>query len=154
MYGGAITVELPQPYVDVSTMRQVPDNQEVFIFEGSSADSDESLIVDLIELEDKPMDQCIGNIVDDLVQTETVVTGPKLLHTTSNESLDNAPIYTYGVELENGVSILISVLRIQKAGTDLILSLNKKGDEETAVRLQRIESMGKSIRINDWGLFG
>lgn len=152
LYGGAITVELPEPFVDVSTMREVPDNQEVFIFEGATVDTDESLIIDLIELEDKPVDQSIGNIVEDLVQKEVVVMGPTLVDTSTNESLQ-APIYTYNVELENGVNILISVLRIYKANTDILLSLNKKTHEETPVRVQKLKQIGASINIRDWGLF-
>jgi hypothetical protein len=31
LYGGAITVELPKPYIDASDFRQIPDHQEVFL---------------------------------------------------------------------------------------------------------------------------
>ena len=31
LYGGAITVDLPQDYIDASDLRQVPDHQEVFL---------------------------------------------------------------------------------------------------------------------------
>ena len=31
LYGGAITVQLPKDYIDVSDLRQVPDHQEVFL---------------------------------------------------------------------------------------------------------------------------
>ncbi|KAA1115931.1 hypothetical protein PGTUg99_023142 [Puccinia graminis f. sp. tritici] len=38
LFGGAITIELPPKIIDVSTFRQVPDTQEVFITTSSSRD--------------------------------------------------------------------------------------------------------------------
>ncbi|KAL7424537.1 hypothetical protein Q5752_000221 [Cryptotrichosporon argae] len=46
LYGGAITLPVPVDYMDVSDLRQVPDNQEVFV----SPLSDTSLIVEVLGL--------------------------------------------------------------------------------------------------------
>ncbi|KAK8218123.1 hypothetical protein IWZ01DRAFT_531880 [Phyllosticta capitalensis] len=45
LYGGAITVELPSTYADVSSIRQVPDNQEVYL----ERDGFTSVIFDIME---------------------------------------------------------------------------------------------------------
>ncbi|KAK8175181.1 ran-interacting Mog1 protein [Phyllosticta citrichinensis] len=45
LYGGAITVELPAAFADVSTIRQVPDNQEVYL----ERDGFTSVIFDIME---------------------------------------------------------------------------------------------------------
>ncbi|KDN37019.1 Mog1p/PsbP-like protein [Tilletiaria anomala UBC 951] len=45
LFGGAITAELPQSFIDASELRQVPDNQEVMI----SSSSDTSIILEVLE---------------------------------------------------------------------------------------------------------
>jgi Ran-interacting Mog1 protein len=45
LFGGAIVVNVPPDYTDVSMLRQIPDNQEVF----ARADSDCSFIFELLE---------------------------------------------------------------------------------------------------------
>lgn len=54
LFGGALSIVLPgdtdNTYLDVSTFRQVPDNQEVFV-DGSR--TDDSVIVELLECADE-----------------------------------------------------------------------------------------------------
>lgn len=45
LFGGALEAELPEQFADVSTIRQVPDNQEVFI----DKDGFTSIIFDITE---------------------------------------------------------------------------------------------------------
>lgn len=45
LFGGAMTVRLPANFIDVSDLRQVPDNQEVFL----NSDGFESITVDILE---------------------------------------------------------------------------------------------------------
>ena len=45
LFGGGISIKVPKTFKDVSTFRQVPDNQEVFV----SPDSDANLIIELLE---------------------------------------------------------------------------------------------------------
>jgi hypothetical protein len=47
LYGGAITCEIPNDYEDVSDIRPVPDNQEVW----ANVKTDSSVIFDLLEYE-------------------------------------------------------------------------------------------------------
>ncbi|XP_053318760.1 ran guanine nucleotide release factor [Spea bombifrons] len=45
LFGGAFSAVLPQPFHDVSDLREIPDNQEVFVHSGT----DQSVIVELLE---------------------------------------------------------------------------------------------------------
>ncbi|KAK9447825.1 uncharacterized protein V1518DRAFT_420529 [Limtongia smithiae] len=49
LFGGAITIDLPDGFLDASTFRQVPDNQEVFVSQDSSETNDTSIIIELVE---------------------------------------------------------------------------------------------------------
>jgi len=53
LFGGAITCDLPKSFLDASTVRQVPDNQEVWTDETS----DISLIVEVLELKEDVRDE-------------------------------------------------------------------------------------------------
>lgn len=48
LFGGALTVSVPESYVDASNFRQIPDNQEVFV----SENSDNSFIIEILEMPD------------------------------------------------------------------------------------------------------
>ncbi|ORX40450.1 hypothetical protein BD324DRAFT_610756 [Kockovaella imperatae] len=45
LFGGAMRMELPGDYIDASDLRQIPDNQEVFL----SPSSDTSLVVEVLD---------------------------------------------------------------------------------------------------------
>lgn len=47
LYGGAITCNVPQRFVDASELRAVPDNQEVFV----DMSGDESAIIELLSMD-------------------------------------------------------------------------------------------------------
>ncbi|KAF8948089.1 hypothetical protein BGZ47_006497 [Haplosporangium gracile] len=46
LYGGAITINLPSKFGNISHVREVPDHQEVFV----NLDEDQSVIVEILEL--------------------------------------------------------------------------------------------------------
>lgn len=56
LFGGAMEILVPNGFLDVSEIRQVPDNQEVFV----SNYSDASLIVELLETPVKPEEMKLG----------------------------------------------------------------------------------------------
>mmetsp|Transcript_40916 Transcript_40916/g.73955 ORF Transcript_40916/g.73955 Transcript_40916/m.73955 type:complete len:187 (-) Transcript_40916:195-755(-) len=49
LYGGAITTHLPQTFLDASTLREIPDNQEVWL----DKDTEQSVIIEILEYESK-----------------------------------------------------------------------------------------------------
>ncbi|MCJ1373812.1 multicopy suppressor of ts gsp1 [Loxospora ochrophaea] len=68
LFGGAIVVDLPEGYIDVSTIRQVPDNQEVYL----SATGLTSITIDITErVSHLPTDiDALKYHLDDLVSIE------------------------------------------------------------------------------------
>ena len=66
LFGGAIAVDVPSLWIDASTFRQVPDNQEVFVAEDAS---DASLVVEMLEPpEGIPDDEIADYLFRDLVE--------------------------------------------------------------------------------------
>lgn len=66
LFGGAILVELPTEFVDVSNVRDVPDHQEVF----ANQDTDQSVIIEILERENsiKKPEDCVAYFFNDLAE--------------------------------------------------------------------------------------
>ncbi|KAI1317423.1 hypothetical protein EDD11_008487 [Mortierella claussenii] len=54
LYGGAITLNLPSKFEDISHVREVPNHQEVFV----NIDEDQSVIVEILELAEASDEAC------------------------------------------------------------------------------------------------
>ncbi|PFH33783.1 Ran-interacting Mog1 protein [Besnoitia besnoiti] len=52
LFGGAMTCHLPETFKDVSSIRQVPDNQEVFM----DMSSERSLVIEVVEYQETVSD--------------------------------------------------------------------------------------------------
>ncbi|KAK7889330.1 hypothetical protein WMY93_024890 [Mugilogobius chulae] len=53
LFGGALSAVIPPSFTDISTLRDIPDNQEVF----AHSQTDQSLIVELLEYQSQVADQ-------------------------------------------------------------------------------------------------
>jgi hypothetical protein len=69
LFGGAITMTLPASFEDVSTIRQVPDHQEVFVDQLT----DMSLIVEILAFEEVSNEGAAQHFFDDLAQFNEVI---------------------------------------------------------------------------------
>ncbi|KAK9458495.1 uncharacterized protein V1516DRAFT_644064 [Lipomyces oligophaga] len=49
LFGGAVEAPIPADYVYASTLRQIPDTQEVFVSYNSSLKEDDSVIIEILE---------------------------------------------------------------------------------------------------------
>lgn len=83
LFGGAITVDLPAYYLDASTIRPVPDNQEVFVQADNSA-GQTSIIFDLLEYVEPSNNN-----------NSTASTASTTSHTPSIEDTDQAALDTH-----------------------------------------------------------
>jgi hypothetical protein len=83
LFGGAITVDLPAYYLDASTIRPVPDNQEVFVRADNSA-GQTSIIFDLLEYVEPSNNN-----------NSTASTASTTSHTPSIEDTDQAALDTH-----------------------------------------------------------
>lgn len=133
IFGGAIEIDLPTGVIDVSQFRQVPDNQEVFLIEKSTAKEDQNIIIELLE---QPIGEIkevlnthLSDIFDDVKPFEYVALN------------DNS----YMVEYEN---FLIGLVRLDKYETDILVSFNNSYDT------QSFKSIVGSLKILDPSLFG
>ncbi|KAF2201319.1 Mog1p/PsbP-like protein [Delitschia confertaspora ATCC 74209] len=63
LFGGAITVDLPSNFHDVSDIRQIPDNQEVYL----DVNGFSSIVVDILERVEKPDDEALKVHLADVV---------------------------------------------------------------------------------------
>jgi len=163
LFGGALTVDLPDHFTDVSKLRQVPDTQEVYIdktgftsiiFEicervgpaGSGAEIDGRALTTHLE-------ELVGDDVDTVKvwnSTETVFSnlGDELPAYTliatqtprpdPSKATSSAPDFT---------AIILTLLRLEKESTDLLITINVphiKGEyDEEEVDLQ----LGKQGRL-------
>ena len=139
LFGGAITTALPAAFEDVSTIRQVPDHQEVFV----DRNSEMSFIVELVaysaevsnvnapgyyfsdlaecnEAKNVTVDSSavvsdagFAPLLSDKALTKCAITGRQ---TVSKFRKDDAPLEV--------VQIVLVVIRLPHVGTDLLLSVN------------------------------
>ena len=140
LFGGALVAEIPDNFADVSKIRQVPDNQEVYIdkdgftsiiFEicervgasGSSAEIDGKAMTTHLE-------ELVGDDVDTIKVWNTSDTEfsklPEDIHaytliatqtprTNPSKNSTSAPDFT---------AIVLTLLRLEKESTDILITIN------------------------------
>ncbi|KAI8379625.1 uncharacterized protein BYT42DRAFT_496453 [Radiomyces spectabilis] len=181
LFGGAIKLPVNNSFLDASQIRQVPDNQEVFV----DMNTQQSLIIELLEpVEHEHEDaakfhfqqlaednDALSYEVHSIERLNPVTTAPHLPSETTlvyllqgsqqvakfNEAKENA---------YNTVAITMMVIRLKQVTTDLVISMNAPvavapGSSEqpsttndlTAVA-QDMMGMISQLKIEDWGLFG
>jgi len=139
LFGGALIADLPATFADVSTIRQVPDNQEVYL----DKDGFTSIIFDITERVGPPgstdatdgaaltihLEEIVDSDVDTLkVWSTTVTQFSKLpegtpaytLIATQTPPIDpdsktSAPDFT---------AIVLNLIRLEKESTDILITIN------------------------------
>ncbi|KAF2660613.1 Mog1p/PsbP-like protein [Lophiostoma macrostomum CBS 122681] len=174
LYGGAITVDLPAGFGDASTIRQIPDHQEVYLDGNGYA----SLVVDILEYQDKPTDEealqyHFQDLIDGTGDSTNVLNQGKA----SMDNMGNKPVHILHFlqtpqpnprrKEPEFVSIHLLLLRLKEQGTDIVISINEphyageyvkapEGQKETQLMKQG-EEMAKKVLstfdIKDWSLF-
>ncbi|KAF9896007.1 hypothetical protein BX616_008324 [Lobosporangium transversale] len=143
LFGGAITLNLPPKFDDISQFREVPDHQEVFV----NADEDQSVIVEILEMVDTADDACAAYHYQQLAEDNdaedsSVVQSVSVL---SNSELPQWPIEAklylllgqqriakynerqtraIGGDARNLVQIMMVVIRLPLQQTDIVISYN------------------------------
>ncbi|KAK3985634.1 hypothetical protein QBC44DRAFT_334763 [Cladorrhinum sp. PSN332] len=143
LFGGAIVVDIPTKFADVSKLRQVPDSQEVYI----DKDGFTSIIIDITErvgpagggLErdgralTTHLEELVGEDVDSVKVWNTTET--QLSH------LEDTPAYTLiatqtpkqrssegDVASRNGApdftALILTLIRLEKESTDILITIN------------------------------
>ncbi|GBG31605.1 Ran guanine nucleotide release factor [Hondaea fermentalgiana] len=140
LFGGAITASLPAAFADVSTVREVPDHQEVF----ADQNTDRSIIVEVLELTASESNETAGKyFFEDLAGANgseaTVIEYSEVgVPATSVPCLDkvadpaaasNVVIGTQVVakfreSAKNTIRVFLCNIRLPKYTTDILISLN------------------------------
>lgn len=153
LYGGAITTVVPAGFLDASSLREVPDTQEVYVNSRRDADkfedglaTNESIIVDLLETVDKAdLREAWKFHVDDLtelngtsqwetLQEDTVQQGTKLT------GLVVEVANKWGKQdLAQTVVVGVALIRLPQFDTDAVISINVPLTEEEASQARNNE---------------
>ncbi|EQB58236.1 ran-interacting Mog1 protein [Colletotrichum gloeosporioides Cg-14] len=183
LYGGALVCDLPEKFADVSKLREVPDNQEVWI----DQDGFTSIIFDITErvgpagsspeIDGRAMtthlEELVGEDIDTVKVWNTTETSFSRLST-------EVPAYTLiatqtpksksGSAAPDFTAIILTLLRLEKESTDILITINVphiKGEyDEEDVDLE-LGKQGKLIgdaveyaariwetfKVKDWTLF-
>ncbi|CCD22536.1 Ran GTPase-binding protein MOG1 NDAI_0A03790 [Naumovozyma dairenensis CBS 421] len=96
LYGGAITTVIPQGFLDVSMLREVPDTQEVYVNNRSTETqpyndglaNDESIIIDLLQAVPESNDlDALKLHIEDIVSLNNTTTNNNNSNNNNNETV-------------------------------------------------------------------
>ncbi|KAK0516879.1 hypothetical protein JMJ35_000034 [Cladonia borealis] len=166
LFGGAITANIPARFADVSTIRQVPDHQEVYL----EANGFTSLTIDLTErvpqfTTDKEALQYhfhdiitegdtaqIASLSENIQLPKFPPNTPTLSLTATTHPAPPAPGATLRPHTATHTDIHFTLIRLVEQGTDIIVTLNvphipgetedennNTGDKEGVVAKRKIE---------------
>ncbi|KAK7521572.1 Mog1/PsbP/DUF1795, alpha/beta/alpha sandwich [Phyllosticta citriasiana] len=136
LYGGAITVDLPATFADVSTIRQVPDNQEVYL----EKDGFTSVIFDIMERVEQSQaandEEALKFHYSDMVGDSNDATHFWHSNTASLSRLPNIPAYTFVATQHptpdassrkpqpDFTAIVLILVRLAQQKTDIVITVN------------------------------
>lgn len=183
LFGGALIVDLPSTFADVSTIRQVPDHQEVYL----DKDGFTSIIFDITERVGGPGSgpavdgAALTTHLEDIVDSDTdTVKVWNTSNTQFSKLPEGNPAYTLIASqtpppVENSKSpdftaIILTLIRLEKESTDILITINvphikgEYSEEEVDMQLGKqgkliegaVEIAAKiweTFKIKDWGLF-
>lgn len=181
LYGGAITVDLPTTFIDASNLRQIPDNQEVYL----DANGFSSIVFDILERVEKPDDEALKVHVQDIVagtgdETTVFREGSAVAGKMSTTPVRTLHFIQTPQQQANGArpsreqpdftSIHLLLLRLAEQTTDIVITINAPHYPGKYAREEGGSADGKtqlikdaevvaqrileSFEVKDWGLFG
>ncbi|KAJ3115493.1 hypothetical protein HK100_001319 [Physocladia obscura] len=176
LFGGAITLSIPVSFIDASTLRQVPDNQEVYVDTASSA----SLIIEILESVTDTEDYTKFHYAQLAEDNEAIIDEKQPLRTSvrldlqSNRNLKLETHIVGGIQyaakfntvVKDQISVFLAVVRVPAPySADILISLNAPFGETDATLMNAVWSVENnpalaafyrivsSFCINDYSLF-
>jgi len=179
LYGGAITICLPNRFIDCSKVRQIPDHQEVW----ADGDTDQSIIIELNSREEDVTDQqAATHYMNELAEANDALSHEILQSGSLSAqempgfdasvpksyiiSAQRVSKYRESAQQSNLIQIYLAVVRLQNVGTDLLISFNvplafgagSSSEGKTIMDAVEnkavIEGVCRTIKVVDWSLFG
>lgn len=137
LFGGAFSAVIPSDASDVSELREIPDNQEVF----AHAHTDQSLIVELLEHQAHVADEAAARFHFEDVACCNQALEPGAREVSSVAALPTAElalkecscawtltgaqrVAKFNEEAQNTVSVHLGVLRLPQFSTDVLVTFN------------------------------
>ncbi|CAG8540100.1 28019_t:CDS:2 [Dentiscutata erythropus] len=148
LFGGAIVAHIPSTFIDVSEIRDIADNQEVF----ANVNSDQSIIIEILQYVNEPSNE-------DAVSSDT----PKYFLVGQQQI---SKFNERDPSARNLVTILMALFRFPNIQTDIVVTWNipviigatsssrliaQEGDVNEGY--QEFKNILASFEIKDWGLF-
>ena len=166
LFGGAMRITLPSTLIDVSDLRPVPDNQEVFC----TTDGSHSVVVECLEYQaDVPDNGIAQHLFDDLVDANggTAKAPTHTIHSNQfalpfADSLGLTKVWLQGQQsLAKGhemhhITIHLCAIRVPQHRSDLLISFSSPEepsaeDNDTIARL--FGNIIQSFAVLDWSVF-
>lgn len=180
LFGGALSAAVPPSATDISDLREIPDNQEVF----AHAHTDQSIIVELLEYQSQVPDQDAAKYhFEDIagsnralepgdLQVTNVTSLPKsdlsLSQCSSSWLLSGTQLVSkFSEEARNTVTIHLGLFRLPQFSTDILVTFNDpqsiSPDSSSAASAEThrepwtvldFQRLLQSLTLHDPGLFG
>ncbi|XP_053121699.1 ran guanine nucleotide release factor [Hemicordylus capensis] len=181
LFGGAFSALLPPGSLDVSELRQVPDNQEVFVHPST----DQSIIIELLEYQAGVADENAAryhfeDMAGPSANAEILSQEPLVPQLLALDGCSSAWCLTasqrvakFNEEAKNEVNQHLALLRLPQYGTDLLLTFNNpihihplssSAARRTEVpppppshapwTVEHFHTFVRSLRLLDPGIFG
>lgn len=180
LFGGALLAVIPHSTTDVSELREIPDNQEVF----AHAHTDQSLIVELVEYQEQVADQDAAKYHFEDIAGSNKALEPGAFEVTSVVALAKSElalsecssawmltgtqcVSKFNEEARNTVTLHLGLFRLPQFSTDVLISFNDPqsispdsssasavGTHQQPWTLQDFERLLQTLTLHDPGLFG
>lgn len=180
LFGGALSAVFPRGTVDVSDLREIPDNQEVF----ASAHSDQSVIVELVEYQGQVADHdaaryhfediAAGNSAlepgSSEVSSVVALQKPDLLLSECSSAwmlTGTQRVSKFNEDARNTVTLHLGLFRLPQFSTDVLVSFNDPqnisagsssasatGPHEQRWTVQDFHQLLRTLTLHNPGLFG
>ncbi|KAI9772560.1 MAG: hypothetical protein M1835_006266 [Candelina submexicana] len=162
LFGGAMVADLPSGFADVSDIRQVPDNQEVYL----DKDGFTSIIIDITErVDDSLSDEAALRFhFKDVVESGEGVKVWSTAATTCSQLPTGTPAYslfatqyrasghTRGSPSPDFTEILMTLVRLQAQKTDLVITINAPYLQGQSVMEDPDLEQGRVVKHNELAL--
>ncbi|KAA6389005.1 MAG: putative ran guanine nucleotide release factor [Streblomastix strix] len=165
LFGGAVTAALPDSWLDASTIRVIPDNQEVYIDPENQLNH---IIIEILETVSKNDEYSIGFHFKDLCNMNNAKN--VILHYNciiANENIPNIESNIYKAGLISNQQIgrfqnrdvitYMSLFRLPQVRTDFLISLNITLPTELPKKEESIDGKDgkkKSVNLDELFQFG
>ncbi|KAG7514742.1 hypothetical protein JOB18_041874 [Solea senegalensis] len=180
LFGGAMSTVIPHSATDISELREIPDNQEVF----AHTHTDQSLIVELVEYQGQVSDQdSVRYHFEDIAGSNKALE-PGAFGVTSIVALPHSElslsecssawmltgtqcVSKFNEEVKNVVTLHLGLFRLPQFSTDILITFNDPqsispdsssasaaGTHREPWTVQDFERLMKTLTLHNPGLFG